>query len=76
MTVKQRLSLTATAAITALALAAPALADVIGPPPGGPCDPLTNNLKNHGKYVSCVAHNEPPGSGQVISVAARSDVGK
>lgn len=76
MTTKQRLSLAASATVAALTLAAPALADVIGPPPSGPCDPLTNNFKNHGRYVSCVAHNEPHGSGEVISDAAQSDVGK
>lgn len=76
MTTKQRLSLAASAAVAALAIAAPALADIIGPPPGGPCDPLTNTFKNHGEYVSCVAHTEPNGSGQVISEAAQSDIGK
>jgi hypothetical protein len=33
---------------------------------------------NHGQYVSCVAHNTPPGPGhgKAVSEAARSDVGK
>ncbi len=75
MTAKQRLSLTASAALTGLLLAGAALADN-EVPPGGPCDPLTNTFKNHGKYVSCVAHNEPPGSGAIISAAGRSGVGK
>lgn len=76
MTTRQRLSLAVGAIATSLLLAGSALADVIGPPSGGPCDPLTNNFKNHGQYVSCVAHNEPHGSGQVISEAAQSDIGK
>lgn len=76
MTTKQRLSLAASAALTSLAVAGAALAQVGVPGDGGPCDPLTHDFINHGKYVSCVAHHEPPGSGQVISEAAQSDIGR
>lgn len=37
------------------------------------CDPGAE-WKNHGQYVSCVAKTHP--GGQVVSEAARSDVGK
>lgn len=37
------------------------------------CDPAAN-WKNHGQYVSCVAHTHP--GGQVVSQAAQSDIGK
>ena len=37
------------------------------------CDPNAE-WKNHGEYVSCVAHTHP--GGQVVSDAAHSDVGK
>jgi hypothetical protein len=37
------------------------------------CDPDAT-WKNHGQYVSCVAKTHP--GGQVVSAAARSDVGK
>lgn len=39
----------------------------------GECDPNAE-WKNHGQYVSCVAHTHP--GGQVVSQAAQSDVGK
>ena len=39
----------------------------------GECDPNAD-WKNHGEYVSCVAHTHP--GGQVVSEAARSDIGK
>lgn len=37
------------------------------------CDPNAS-WKNHGQYVSCIAHQHP--GGQVVSQAAKSDVGK
>src|SRR3990167_2923160 len=37
------------------------------------CDPNAN-WKNHGQYVSCVAHEHPGGA--AVSEAARSNVGK
>lgn len=37
------------------------------------CDPAAE-WKNHGEYVSCVAHTHP--GGDVVSAAAQSDVGK
>lgn len=76
MTTKQRLSLALSVTVLGAMAALPALAQVGIPGEGGPCDPLTNNFKNHGQYVSCVAHNEPHGSGEIISEAAQSDVGK
>ena len=40
-----------------------------------PCPP---DVKNHGDFVSQVAHNTPPGPehGQIVSAAAQSDCGK
>lgn len=43
------------------------------PTPSTTCDPSAD-YKNHGEYVSCVAHLHL--GGQVVSAAARSDVGK
>lgn len=37
------------------------------------CDPSLQ-WKNHGAYVSCVAHTHP--GGQVVAAAAKSDIGK
>lgn len=42
-------------------------------PNEGECDP-NEDWKNHGAYVSCVAHTHP--GGEVVSAAAQSDVGK
>ncbi len=40
---------------------------------GIPCDPSAH-WKNHGEYVSCVAHLHQ--GGKIVSEAAKSDVGK
>ena len=40
---------------------------------GSDCDP-DDEWKNHGEYVSCVAHTHPGGA--AVSAAAQSDIGK
>lgn len=56
-----------------LLAAAPALADVVIPP-SSPC--LDEAARNHGAYVSCVAHHKELWGENGNSDAGRSDIGK
>ena len=61
------------AALLFVLVATPIVSAQNGNSNNGECDPSAQ-WKNHGQYVSCVAHTHP--GGEIVSEAAQSDIGK
>lgn len=54
-----------------------AVAQIVDPPddPSCRCDPAATNWRNHGQYVSCIAHHKELWGPRGNSDAAHSNVG-